>query len=221
MATDRTEAVRRGKSPPKTTTKHPYAAIEHRVIDSEAYANLTFSARSLLVLIARQLSKDNNGHLQATFSYLHRFGFDSERTLARGIAELIAHGMIYRTRSGGYQQGPSKYAVTWLPITSNREGLFLDSFKPCAWRDWKPEKNKTPPAKMQSTSFTFGTLTPFSHAKNTAISGAKNEDIELMPCRGVKARHEQRVGRPRKLMTSPLAIRLSLTNDRGHLRLIA
>ena len=88
----------------KLSTKHPYAAIEHRVIDSDAYADLTFSARSLLVLITRQLSKDNNGRLQATYSYMRKYGF-SENTLGRAIKELISHGMIYRTRSGGYQQG--------------------------------------------------------------------------------------------------------------------
>jgi hypothetical protein len=38
----------------KLSKKHPYAAIEWRVIDSPAYASLTFSARSLLVLLARQ-----------------------------------------------------------------------------------------------------------------------------------------------------------------------
>jgi hypothetical protein len=81
--------------------KHPYAAIEHRVIDSDAYADLTFSARALLMQLARQLTKDNNGHLQATHSYMKRYGF-SENTLTRAIAELIAHGFIYRTRSGGY-----------------------------------------------------------------------------------------------------------------------
>ena len=110
----------------KTFTKHPYAAIEHRVIDSLAYTSLSFSARPLLVLITRQLNKDNNGHLQATFSYMRRFGFDSEHTISRCIKELIAHGMIYRTRSGGYQQGAAQYAVTWLPI-KNRQGIFIDA----------------------------------------------------------------------------------------------
>jgi len=77
----------------KTITMHPYAAIEHRVIDSTAYADLTYSARSLLVLITRQLTKGNNGHLQATFSYMRRFGL-SENTLSRAIRELISHGII-------------------------------------------------------------------------------------------------------------------------------
>lgn len=51
----------------KPSTKHPYAAIEHRVIDSPAYADLTHSACRLLSLLARQLTKENNGNLQATF----------------------------------------------------------------------------------------------------------------------------------------------------------
>lgn len=72
------------------------------MIDSPAFVALTFSARSLLLEVARQLTKDNNGHLQATHSYMQRHGF-SENTLSRAIADLIKHGMIYRTRSGGYQ----------------------------------------------------------------------------------------------------------------------
>ncbi len=130
----------------KTSTKHPYAATEHRVIDAPAYADLTFSARALLVLITRQLTKDNNGRLQATFSYLRRFGFASDHTISRAIKQLIAHGMIYRTRSGGYQQGAALYAVTWKSITK-REDLFLGGFKPYAWRDWLPDGKKTPPPK--------------------------------------------------------------------------
>lgn len=138
----------------KTSTKHPYAAIEHRVIDSLAYADLSFSARGLLVIITRQLSKNNNGRLMATYSYMRKFGFESEHTISRCIKELISHGMIYRTRSGGYQQGAAQYAVTWLSITS-KERLFLDGFVSCAWRNWKPEekiyplqKCRTPTAKM-------------------------------------------------------------------------
>jgi hypothetical protein len=166
---------------PKASTKHPYAAIEHRVIDSPAYAALTFSARSLLVLITRQLTKDNNGRLQATYSYVRRFGFDSERTLARAIAALIAHGMIYRTRSGGYQQGAAQYAVTWLSI-KNRQGLFLDGFKPCAWRDWKPDEKELPPATMPVTTGNNGIRTPPAHANSVGGTPRIKADNELMPC---------------------------------------
>ena len=166
----------------KTLTKHPYAAIEHRVIDSVAYSDLTYSARSLLVLMARQLTKDNNGHLQATYSYMRRFGF-SENTLGRAIRELIAHGMIYRTRSGGFHQGAAQYAVTWLSIT-NKDRLFLDGFVYSAWRYWEPSDKKLRPPKLRSNSRKNGkwthAITPKIDVSPTPIIG----DNELIPCRG-------------------------------------
>ncbi len=108
---------------------HPYAAIEHRVIDSDAYAEMSFSAQALLTLLARQLTRDNNGHLQASFAFCQKYGFGSEHTLRKAIAELIAHGFIYRTRSHGANKAWARYAVTWLAIT-RKEGLYLEGVKP-------------------------------------------------------------------------------------------
>jgi len=128
----------------KTSTKHPYAAIDHRVIDSPAYADLSHSACRLLVLLARQLTRqNNNGHLQATYSWCKERGIGSEHTLRDAIADLIAHGFIYRTRSHGANKAWAKYAVTWLPI-KNRDGLFLAGFVSCAWRNWQPTQKKAP-----------------------------------------------------------------------------
>ncbi len=184
------------KPPAKPSTKHPYAALEHRVIDSPAYASLTFSARSLLTILTRQLTKTNNGHLQATFSYLQRFGFDSDKTITRGVRDLIAAGMIYRTWAGGFHQGPSLYAVTWLPITqrdkphldgfkiTRRDKLYLDGFKSCAWRDWQPPENKNTPPKVRTASRKNVPLTIVVADKSTAEPGDKSTDNELMPCRG-------------------------------------
>ena len=85
---NRAEQQRRGsQTPRKTSTKHPYAAIEHRVIDSPAYADLKPSAKVLLLLLARQLTKSNNGHLQATFEWCKRYGIGSEHTLRDAISD--------------------------------------------------------------------------------------------------------------------------------------
>jgi hypothetical protein len=127
------------KKPKGAGGKHPYAAIEHRVMDSPAFADLSGAAVRVLLVIARQLSKDNNGQLQATYSYCRRYGIGSEHTLQGAIAELIAHGFIYRTRSHGANRAWARYAVTWLPIGKNREGLFLESFEACAWRHWQAD----------------------------------------------------------------------------------
>ena len=174
---------------PKTSTKHPYAAIEHRVIDSPAYADLTFSARSLLVLIARQLSKDNNGHLQATFTYLEHFGF-SVNTLSRATRELIAHGFIYRTKSGGFHQGAAKFAVTWLTV-KNTAGIFMSGFKSCAWRDWSSPEKKSRPPKVRQHSLKIGEWTEPATPKSEAVPPPKSEHIELMPYRGVVSDDEK------------------------------
>lgn len=170
----------------KTSTRHPYAAIEHRVIDSPAYADLTFSARALLVLLARQLTRDNNGHLHAAFKWCKPFGFGSEHTLRAAIAELLSHGFIYRTRSHGANGAWAKYAVTWLPI-KNREGLFLSNFEACAWRDWKPTEKKSSRQKVLDQSGRKCSFTPEIPAETAGSRGAKSADNELIPCRGVKS----------------------------------
>lgn len=164
----------------KTSKTHPYAAIEHRVIDSPAFATLRPSSCLLLVLIVRQLTKSNNGHLQATYSYMSKYGINSEKTLSRSIRQLIAHGFIYRTRAGGYQKGAAQYAVTWLSITK-RDGLFLSGFKPCAWRDWSPNNRNFRPPKVQSISGKNG-MCPLSTTVKSAVSiPPKNADNELIP----------------------------------------
>lgn len=166
----------------KPSTKHPYAAIEHRVIDSPAYADLPFSARSLLLLLARQLTKDNNGQLQASFKWCKKYGFGSEHTLRSSIAELINHGFIYRTRSHGANGAWAKYAVTWLSITK-REGLFLANFDACAWRHWQPSQKNSSRQTVLNGSGRKCSFTPGNPAESAGSAPAKSADYELIPCR--------------------------------------
>lgn len=195
----------------KAAIKHPYAAIEWRVIDSPAYADLTFSARSLLVLIARQLSKDNNGHLQATFTYMERFGF-SVNTLSRATRELITHGFVYRSKSGGFHQGAAKFAVTWLSV-KNTHGIFMAGFKPCAWRDWQAPEKKSRPPKVMTHSIKNGEQTHHTTTKSEAKPPPKSEHIEFVPIYAVEKRL-----RLRQQYSSPFLIRLQSTSDRGYSR---
>ncbi|MDP1637532.1 MAG: hypothetical protein Q8K74_05035 [Candidatus Nitrotoga sp.] len=166
--------------PTKYSTKHRYAAIEHRVIDSLAYADLTFSARSLLVQIARQITvPNNNGHLQATFTYMKLFGF-SVNTLSRATHELITHGFIYKTKSGGFHHGAAQFAVTWLSVT-NTHGIFMQGFKACAWRDWQPEQKNYRPPKARARSLKNDERTRAATPNCEATPHPKSEHIELVP----------------------------------------
>lgn len=165
---------------PKATKprRHLYAAIEHRVIDSPAFADLGFAAKTLLLLLARQLTKDNNGHLQATYGYCRRYGYGSEHTLKKAIADLIGHGFVYRTRSWGANQAWARYALTWLPI-KKRDGLFLNGFEPCAWRTWEPSEKKTSRQKVLDQSSRKCSFTPKVPAESAGNTPAKNAGYEL------------------------------------------
>lgn len=174
----------------KPRTQHPYAAIHHRALDSQAYADLSFSARSLLVLLTRQLTRTNNGHLQASFAWCKRYGFGSENTLRNAIAELISHGFIYRSRSHGANGAWACYAVTWLPITE-REGLFLDGYTDCAWRYWEPPQEKSTPQKMMERSIKKRSFTLKIPSKTDGTTPSKIAAYELMPNRDVVAAHKR------------------------------
>jgi hypothetical protein len=203
----------------RSTTKHPYAAIEHRVIDSAAYADLGHSSVRLLLLIARQLTRpNNNGHLQASFEYCKKHGFGSEHTLRGAIADLIAHGFIYRTRSHGANRIWARYAVTWLPV-SNRDGLFLDGFAACSWRDWTPDKKKKLTAETARTSSRKCSFTPDIPAETAGNRGAETAAYELVPCTGTFAGGEEPAVRARQRTpwASPLLIRGSSHLDRGNM----
>lgn len=221
MGIDRTEASRRSKEPRKTSTKHPYAAIEHRVIDSPAFADLKPTAQSLLLLMARQLTKDNNGHLQASYKWCNRFGIGSEHTLRGAIRELISHGFIYRTRSHGANGAWARYALTWLPI-KNRDGLFLAGFVSCAWRDWQPSKKKSTPQKLLDQSGRKCSFTPEHPAETAGTRGAKTAAYELIPCSGVKApAFRLHTGKPRTRYDQSKSPRPLLTSGKGFSRLAA
>ena len=182
MGVDTHEAARRGEQRQQKLNKQdPYAAVEYRVIDSPAFADLKPSAKVLLLLMARQLTQDNNnGHLQASFAWCNRYGIGSEHTLRSAIADLICHGFIYRTRSHGANRAFAKYAVTWKSI-KYRDGLFLDGFVPTAWRYWKPKQKKSTPQFLPEQSGKNCSFTPGGPAETAGSTPAKTADYVLVP----------------------------------------
>lgn len=148
-----------------------YAPIDHKVIDSAAFADLPHSAVRVLLAIARQWNSNNNGWLQATFSYCHPKGIGSEHTLQAAVESLIAHGFIYRTRGHGMIDGENiaaRYAITWRPVCAKKDrgGLFLDGFLPNAFEKWEHEKNSDPQKLQESTR------------KNCSIKGVKLQKVQ-------------------------------------------
>lgn len=125
---------RRGK---KQT--EPFIQISSLILNSAAYKDLSFSARSMLNEILNFHNGINNGSIWMTKEVLKQRGF-SKNTSTKALKELISHGFIYMTRRGGNLNGGcSWYAITWLKI--NRvEGQHLENFIPNAYAKWQPIK---------------------------------------------------------------------------------
>ena len=93
-----------------------FVALPWSVLDSAAYAQLSHPARSLLIDVARQFVRDNNGRLLCSRRHLASRGWLSNDTINRAKRELIEAGLIYETVRGHRPNKASWYAVTWQSL---------------------------------------------------------------------------------------------------------
>ena len=99
-----------------TRDSGPFVALPWSVLDSPAYIGLSHPAKALLMDIARQYVRDNNGRLLASRAHLLRRGWSSHDTIARALRELVAAGFIHQTVMGCRPNKASWYAVTWRTL---------------------------------------------------------------------------------------------------------
>ena len=119
----------------ENVTQGSYSAFPHAVLDSTAYTGLSFSARALLIDMARQLNGRNNGHLHCVFSWLAKRGWTSKATVVKARTELLNHGLIVVTRTGGLNCGASLYGLTWLAIGDfTKLDISQRNYYPGQWR---------------------------------------------------------------------------------------
>lgn len=172
MGIDQNEAKRRRDvDRPRGSKQPPIAAIEKRVIYSDAFADLAPSSVVVLLLLATNLAKDMNGHIQLSENEAATRGIE-RKTLRRSLNDLAEHGLIHKTKSGGKMQGHcNKYALCWLPI-KNRKGLtdaYLERFDTSAWHRWKKKVGgqKRATASAQNVPLTLNSSPKMSLCKGT------------------------------------------------------
>lgn len=93
-----------------------FVALPWAVIDSPAYASLSVHAKALLVEVARQYVRDNNGRLLLSRAYMETRGWKSADMLTKAKRELIEGGFIHETVKGHRPNKASWYAVTWQTL---------------------------------------------------------------------------------------------------------
>lgn len=120
-----------------------FVALPWSVLDCPTYALLSHPARALLLEIARQFVRDNNGRLLASASYLSKRGWKSADVITRAKRELLAAGFIHETVKGHRPNKASWYAVTWqtLDRLPGYDPGAAETFVRGAYRHQAPIKN--------------------------------------------------------------------------------
>jgi hypothetical protein len=93
-----------------------FIALPWAVMDCPAYSKLSMHARALLLEVARQYVKDNNGRLLLSLRHMKTRGWKSASMLAKCKKELIAGSFIYETVKGHRPNKASWYAITWQTL---------------------------------------------------------------------------------------------------------
>ena len=94
-----------------------FVALPWAVLDSAPYQLLSHPARSLLMELARQYVRDNNGRLLTSEAYLiGKRGWKSGDTITRAKRELMDGGFIHETVRGHRPNKASWYALTFYSI---------------------------------------------------------------------------------------------------------
>jgi hypothetical protein len=89
-----------------------FVALPWAALDCPAYARLTMHARALLLEVARQYVRDNNGRLLLSRAHMGPRGWKSMDMLNKAKNELVAGGFIFQTVMGHRPNKASWYAVT-------------------------------------------------------------------------------------------------------------
>ena len=93
-----------------------FVALPWSVLDCPAYARLSVHARAMLMELARQFVRDNNGRMLLSRVYMATRGWKSMDMLNKCKVELIDAGFIFQTVMGHRPNKASWYAVTWRAL---------------------------------------------------------------------------------------------------------
>ena len=93
-----------------------FVALPWAVLDSPAYLSLSMHARALLLEVARQFTRDNNGWLLLSRAHMAGRGWNSSDMLTKAKRELLDAGFIFETVKGQRPNKAARYAVTWRAL---------------------------------------------------------------------------------------------------------
>ena len=93
-----------------------FIALPWSVLDCPAYTALSTHAKALLLEVARQYHRDDNGRMLLSRTYMATRGWKSNDTITKAKTELLNGGFIFETVKGHRPNKASWFAVTWRSL---------------------------------------------------------------------------------------------------------
>ncbi|TAK87079.1 MAG: hypothetical protein EPO09_18980 [Aquabacterium sp.] len=87
------------KKPATRDPMGPFVRVYQEVLRSPSWGALSWTGKALYLALRSKMNGSNNGNINAALSQLRDDGFTSSSTLAKALRELLAVGLIAKTRA--------------------------------------------------------------------------------------------------------------------------
>jgi hypothetical protein len=130
------EELPMGSRKKKQYNNGAFKSVPVKVLNSDSYKGLGYSARALLMELTLQYNGYNNGKLCAIHNQLEERGFKSGCTVTAAIKELLDAKLIALSKLN-YKgsRKPNYYALTWESVDhiSDFKMDIADTVRPLRW----------------------------------------------------------------------------------------
>lgn len=148
-----------------------WVGIPHAVVDSEAYRSLSLWSRAILIEMVRAMNGFNNGAIAVGYEHLcKRLNNSNKRALAKGIAELMSHGLIDTEADASWKgRRTREYRLTFVNTTPGGK------HKPATndYRDWVKPNPKASDASSPFDALNGNASSPLPKKNGNASSPDK------------------------------------------------
>ena len=162
-----------------------FVALPWSVLDCPAYAALSHPAKALLIEVARQFVRDNNGRMLLSTAHLKTRGWFSAGAIQKAKQELIQTSFIFETVKGQRPNKASWYAVTWRALDKLRgyDAGTEHLFQRGAYR-FTPGKEKRAPPNCKNPKKNAVLSPPHGIAEERIVPPHGIEALSVVPTHG-------------------------------------
>ena len=162
-----------------------FVALPWSVLDCPAYAALSHPAKALLIEVARQFVRDNNGRMLLSAVYLKTRGWFSAGAIQKAKQELIQTSFIFETVKGQRPNKASWYAVTWRALDKLKgyDAGTEQLFQRGAYQ-FSPGKEKRAPPKCKNPKKNASLIPPHGIEQALIVPPHGIEALSVVPPHG-------------------------------------